>query len=84
MREKVTVIFTCFNRREKTILCMQSLQETNPDYELHFIVVDDNSTDGTVQAVNELGYNTTVLVGDGGLFWAGGMRKGIGHFLNSQ
>ena len=81
-KSKIVVIFTCFNRREKTITCMRSLVEKNRNAEFCFIVVDDNSTDGTGAAIQELNYDVHYLMGTGSLYWAGGMRKGIGYFLN--
>jgi GT2 family glycosyltransferase len=74
---KIVVILTCFNRKEKTIKCINSLVNGNRQLKLSFIVVDDNSNDGTVEALNKLGQDITILFGDGNLYWAGGMRKGI-------
>lgn len=65
----------------QTLSCLESLVAGNPAHALSFIVVDDGSTDGTVDAITKAGYNATILYGDGGLFWAGGMRMGIEHFL---
>lgn len=79
---KITVIFTCFNRKEKTVKCMKSLVEENKGYQIEFIVVDDNSSDGTKDAIEELGYHVVCLQGNGSLFWSGGMRKGIEYFFN--
>lgn len=80
----VTVIFTCFNRKEKSVNCIKKLSEHNDQIEFSFIVVDDNSTDGTPQAIKMLGQNTVVIEGDGNLFWCGGMRKGLDYYLNSD
>ena len=44
--------------------------------------MDDNSTDGTYEALEDLkrsGMTIDVLRGTGNLFWAGGMRKGIAY-----
>lgn len=81
---EVAVILTCFNRREKTTCCMRSLTEGNTEAIFHFIIVDDNSTDGTETAVKSLGYDLHYIKGTGSLYWAGGMRKGIEHFLNAK
>lgn len=74
---KIKVIFTCFNRKEKTIKCIESLVNGNLDYELSFIVIDDNSSDGTKEEISKLDYDINLLTGSGELYWAGGMRKGI-------
>ena len=77
----VVVIFTCFNRKEKSMACIQSIVEGNPESQVHFVVVDDNSTDGTEQMLKASRYDLHYLKGTGSLYWAGGMRKGIRHFL---
>lgn len=78
---KVTVIFTCFNRKEKTLKCIKSLENKNPEIEFLFIVVDDNSTDGTREAIQDLNSNVRIIRGTGSLYWAGGMRKGIKEYF---
>lgn len=80
--EKVVVILTCYNRREKTVKCLKSLSEGNPGTEFKFIVVDDQSTDGTVEAIWGLELNADVVLGTGSLFWNGGMNKGIAYCLD--
>lgn len=82
--KKVTVIFTCLNRKEKTVTCLKTLTQLNPNIDFSFIIVDDASTDGTVEAVKQLGLDTKILSGNGNLFWCGGMRVGIAEFLNSN
>ncbi|NLZ73421.1 MAG: glycosyltransferase family 2 protein [Bacteroidales bacterium] len=73
---KIAVLLTCFNRREKTLACLQSFFEANKPVEYTFDVylVDDGSTDGTSEAVNENYPDVEVIKGNGNLFWAGGMR----------
>lgn len=76
----VTAILTCFNRKEKTIQCLRSLVEGNSAIDFSFVVVDDASTDGTTDSLEELrneGYAIHLINGNGGLFWSGGMREGI-------
>lgn len=78
----ITVIFTCFNRKEKTLQCVKSLSEGNKNLAFQYVIVDDNSTDGTYEALTELknsGIRMELLRGNGSLFWAGGMRKAIGY-----
>ena len=77
-------ILTCYNRREKTVNCIKSLVMKNQDAHFDFIVMDDNSSDGTVEALKQLPYKIDILHGDGNLFWCGGMRKGINHFINTE
>ena len=53
----------------------------NPQLQFKFIVVDDNSTDGTAKAILALGYDCEVIHGTGSLFWCGGMRLGIDRYF---
>lgn len=76
--EKITIIMTCYNRRDMTTACIRSLRNNKTG--CCFIVVDDGSTDGTRNSLKELqaeGTEISVLGGDGKLFYSGGMRKGI-------
>jgi GT2 family glycosyltransferase len=78
----ITVIFTCFNRREKTVRCIESLLTGNPDITFDFVVLDDNSTDGTREALKtggRSGCKIKILQGDGSSYWAGGMRQAIAY-----
>lgn len=73
---KLAILLTCFNRREKTVLCLQSLSEASvPDSaELDIFLVDDGCTDGTAEAAKEIFPDIHIIRGTGNLFWAGGMR----------
>ncbi len=72
----VLVLVTCFNRKDKTEACIRSMVNGNPNCRFSFVVVDDNSTDGTVEMLERLGgeVNIAVVRGTGGLFYSGGMR----------
>lgn len=77
---QITVILTCFNRKESTCTCIRSLEQGNRSLELEFIVVDDASRDGTkaaLEAMADQGSRIHIIEGDGNLYWAGGMRMGI-------
>lgn len=81
---KVTVIFTCYNRKEKSMKCIKTLTGQDFEIEYRFIVVDDNSTDRTAEAILSLENDVKLLRGTGSLFWAGGMRKGIEAYLELE
>jgi GT2 family glycosyltransferase len=72
----IAVLLTCYNRREKTLQCLQALhlQYVDPKIELKLYLVDDASTDGTAEAVGQLYPLVRVITGTGSLFWNGGMR----------
>ncbi|WP_125140097.1 glycosyltransferase family 2 protein [Clostridium transplantifaecale] len=82
--KSITVILTCFNRKEKTMQALRSLVEENKEIDFNFIVLDDKSSDGTVEAIKDLGYCVEVIEGTGDLFWCGGMRVGIERYFEKN
>lgn len=75
MKQKIAVLITCHNRRNKTINCLQSLYNcilTN-DYKLEVFLVDDGSTDGTTDEVRLKFREVNIIKGNGNLFWNKGM-----------
>ncbi|MBX3257347.1 MAG: glycosyltransferase family 2 protein [Chitinophagaceae bacterium] len=70
---KLAVLITCFNRKEKTIKCLSSLLNIIPNCDVY--LVDDASTDGTEEEVKKRFPDVNVLKGDGNLFWNRGMYK---------
>lgn len=81
----VTAIMTCFNRREQTLTCLGALfaQQTVQGCTLAVVLVDDGSTDGTADAVRKAFPQVTVLMGNGKLYWCGGMRKAYEHAVQT-
>ena len=74
--KEIAVLLTCHNRREKTMACLNSFYEAlKPNnYKFDIYLVDDGSTDGTSEVVKGNYPSVEIINGDGGLFWAGGMR----------
>ena len=72
----IAVLLTCYNRKEKTISCLDNLLKNYmPDgYSFKVFLVDDGSTDGTEDAVRNAYPQINIIKGDGSLFWNGGMR----------
>lgn len=73
----VTALLTCFNRRDQTQACLRHLfaQALPPHITVSAVIVDDGSSDGTSEAVRSEFPKTSLLQGDGSLYWCGGMRK---------
>ena len=69
-------LMTCFNRKEKTVRALKNLIQGNQGLSFSFIVVDDGSTDGTLEALKEIP-EVKVIQGNGNLFYSGGMRQAI-------
>lgn len=78
----ITIIMTTYNRKNKTLDCLSSLLDNKLN--IKFIIVDDNSSDGTVEAIKEKSYNCEIISGNGNLFWNGGMRKGIEYVIEND
>lgn len=74
--QRIAVLITCHNRREKTLKCLTSLYEARlPEaFYLDVYLVDDGSTDGTSDAVCLHFPDVKIIAGNGNLFWNKGMR----------
>lgn len=73
------VLMTCHNRKEKTLACLTSLFDTSIKSKknnclITCFLVDDGSTDGTSEMVNELFPQVNIILGSGKLYWNQGMR----------
>ena len=76
-KENVYIIIPVHNRKAITLKCLDTLKE-NADLDKYYvIVVDDGSTDGTSEAIQSLYPDVIVLIGDGNLWWTGGIKKGM-------
>ena len=69
----LAIILTCFNRKDTTIKCIESLisQKLNICYKI--FICDDNSTDGTSEVLSKEYPQIHVIRGSGNLFWNRGM-----------
>ena len=67
----VTSVHNRYNITEKFVECL--LTQTCQD--IHLLLVDDGSTDGTDAMAKQKLLNTTILYGDGSLWWGGALHK---------
>lgn len=76
----VAVLLTVFNRKEKTLECLESCYrqidglKADGKYDASIFMVDDGCTDGTSEAVKESFPQTRIIRSEGGLYWNRGMR----------
>jgi GT2 family glycosyltransferase len=72
----IAVLMTCHNRKLKTLVTLESLfkQTLTSEIALSVYLVDDGSTDGTSEGVQQKYPQVKLFAGDGNLFWNGGMR----------
>ena len=72
---RIAALMTCHNRIVCTTQSVRALKaQTIPGVSVDLFLVDDGSRDGTAQAVRDLWPHATILIGDGTLFWCGGVR----------
>jgi GT2 family glycosyltransferase len=73
---RVSIVTPVHNRREHTLAYLASLERcTYPN--LHVVIVDDGSTDGSAAAIRERFPDVTLLEGDGSLWWSGATNLGV-------
>lgn len=85
-RDRTAVLITCHNRKPKTLACLAALfnQALSPEVTIDVYLVDDGSTDGTAETVQQAYPQVKILQGDGSLFWNGGMRKAFAEALKQD
>lgn len=75
--KKTAILLTVFNRKNITLQGLKHLYsaiKNVPSMFFDIFLLDDNSTDGTADAVSKEFPNIHIIKGDGNLFWSGGMR----------
>ena len=78
--QRVAILLTVHNRREKTLRCLENCwrqidgMKADGKYAFKVYVVDDGSTDGTAEAIRTTFPRAVLIPGDGTLFWNQGMR----------
>jgi len=83
---QVAVLLTCFNRKDKTLRCLENLavQKLPENVRLSVVLVDDGSSDGTSDAVRNNYPDVIVVEGEGDLYWNQGMRLAWNTALKQQ
>lgn len=83
--KKVGIVFPCHNRREITLQCLRSLARIDKSgLEVHIVVVDDGSTDGTSDAIRREFPEVEIFEGDGNLWFTAGTNRGIEAALKHE
>lgn len=69
------------NRKEFIKQCLQCVEKQKyPDIET--VVIDDGSIDGTINMIRHQFSQTTVLRGNGSLWWGGSMRAAVKYVMH--
>lgn len=77
---KIAILITCYNRKDKTVRCIESLEKTylkhRDTFDLEIFMTDDGCTDGTADAVKAISTSIPIhiLQGNGNLYWNAGMN----------
>ncbi len=72
----IAIILTVYNRKDVTLKGLEYLYKTikKSSFNCDVFMTDDNSTDGTSEAVKSKFPDVNILKGNGSLFWGGGMN----------
>lgn len=75
---KILAISCSFNRKANTIAALRKMKQfmVVADFECHFLVIDDCSSDGTYEAVRDKFPDVEIIRTCGDAYWAGAMRIG--------
>ena len=75
---RVEIVAPVHNRRDITLQCLKSLSRIESDgLDVHVIIVDDGSTDGTSEAIRTEFPGVEVVAGDGNLWFTEGTNVGV-------
>lgn len=79
--KKIAILIPVFNHIAFTKKCIQGLHDlisdsTFENCEYHIVVIDDGSSDGTAEWLEEHHPEVHVLKGNGSLWWSGGINRG--------
>ena len=77
----IVFLTTVYNRKDTTLACINNLRRviSMTNINAKFVIVDDNSNDGTKAALKKNYPDADILSTDGDAYWAGGMRMGYEH-----
>lgn len=74
---KTAILIACYNRKDKTLRCLRRLHTINYNFDVY--LVDDQSTDGTSEAVDIEFPQVNIILGTGNLFWNRSMHLAWQH-----
>lgn len=82
---KVEIVAPVHNRREITLQCLRSLSRIEKNgIQVHTIIIDDGSTDGTSEAIEQGFPDVQVIKGDGNLWFTEGTNVGVRAALKNN
>lgn len=87
--KRIALIFPVHNKLDYTKRCVELLNrlisESNPkNSQIHIVIIDDGSTDGTEDWLRQNHPEVTLLKGDGNLWWSGGVNVGARYVIEEN
>ncbi len=85
MMLSISIIIPVHNRKSLTQNILAELHQQTLDIDLAkitIIVVDDGSTDGTLEMIRQEFPQVQLLIGDGSLWWGGAITLGMQYSIN--
>jgi GT2 family glycosyltransferase len=73
----VYVLIPVHNRKNVTLSCLESLKNNGDLDRFSIVIIDDESTDGTADAIRTSYPSVKILAEDGNLWWTGAIKKGM-------
>lgn len=81
-RKKLFIIVLTWNRKDLVLRCLSSIKRiVSKKADITIVVVDNHSTDGTLEALKKLRFPMVVIENEDNLGWAGGNNRGIRYAL---
>jgi GT2 family glycosyltransferase len=80
----IAVLIACHNRKEKTFSCLRAVFSQKAEANIHVILVDDGSSDGTAEAVGREFPAVRIIRGSGNLYWNRSMHIAFKTALEGQ
>ncbi len=76
--KRIEIVTPVHNRREITLQCLRSCARIEKEgLDIHIVIVDDGSTDGTGKAIKKEFPNVEVVQGNGNLWFTEGTNVGV-------
>ena len=73
----LSIVIVSYNTRQRTLACLASIREHAPAVPVEVVVVDNGSSDGSLEAIRTAGTATVVVDAGENLGFARGVNRGV-------